>query len=257
MEYNFKYECKRPGLVFILCDLSKKMRIVEEQLQVAVKAIIQTYLDGCISGTNIKNRLFITLIGYGNGSPHIIQEGWAKEWVKEWAPTLVNAHTKNEQIIREQLNGSYECESVWELAKNEIKDAIDYFLNNESYYGLASPHIINITNRKPSNDRKCEVIINEIKSLKDYCCEKIPNIMISTIILLDKYDNSSDIHFINREKKYNSSKVNFWKNVVSEVPIEVLLCRGIDFAEEYQPVSCCTTHNGKDCSLYAWHTFGS
>lgn len=253
MEYNFTYECKRPGLVFILCDLSKKMRIVEEQLQVAVKAIIQTYLEGCISGTNIKNRLFITLIGYGNGTPHIIQEGWAKEW----APTLVNAHTKNEQIVREQLKGSYGCESVWELVKNEIKEAVDYFLNNESYYGLASPHIINITNRKPSNNKKCEGYINEIKSLKDYYCGKIPNIMISTIILLDKYDNSSDILFINREKKYNSSKVNFWKNVVSEVPIELLIDQGIDFAEEYQPVSCCTTHNVKGCSLYAWSTFGS
>lgn len=253
MEYNFTYGVRCPGLIYILCDLSEKMKIAEEQLQVAVKSILVDYLNGCVSGQIIKKRLFITLIGYGNDSPHIIQQGW----VDEWKNTVVNAHIKNEKIIKEQLNGMCESESVWGLVRNEIKEALDCFLHDESFWGLGSPHIINITNRKPSNEKGCEDYINEIKSLKDSCCGKIPDIMISTILLLDKYENVSDKIFINREKTYRSRKVEFWKSVVSEVPIDVLKARGIDLEEESVPVSCCMIHNAKHSASCAWATFGS
>ena len=94
MVYNFTYEIRRPGLIFILCDLSDKMKIVENQLQEAVNSLIVDYVNGCVSGNQIKNRLFIELIGYGNGVPHIIQQGWAEEW-KELMPTLREGRRKS------------------------------------------------------------------------------------------------------------------------------------------------------------------
>lgn len=42
MVYNFTYEIRRPGLIFILCDLSDKMKIVENQLQEAVNSLYAT-----------------------------------------------------------------------------------------------------------------------------------------------------------------------------------------------------------------------
>lgn len=184
MVYNFTYEVCRPGLIFILCDLSDKMKIVENQLQEAVNSLIIDYVNGCVSGNQIKNRLFIELIGYGNGVPHIIQQGWAEEW-KE---TLISVHTRREYIIKEHLENETECESVWNFVKNEIDEAMEYFLNSEFYRGLCSPHIINITNRKPTDEKKCEYYINEIKKFnynhKNYYSGEIPKIMISTIILM-------------------------------------------------------------------------
>lgn len=257
MVYNFTYEIRRPGLIFILCDLSDKMKIVENQLQEAVNSLIVDYVNGCVSGNQIKNRLFIELIGYGNGVPHIIQQGRAEEW-KE---TLISVHARREYIIKEHLENETECESVWNFVKNEIDEAMEYFLNSEFYRGLCSPHIINITNRKPTDEKKCEYYINEIKKFsykhKNYYSGEIPKIMISTIILMDKYDNSSDILFMNREKTYNSKKIEFWKKVVSEIEIDLLIGHGICWDEEFHLLSCCAIHNAKQSSLYAYFTIGS
>lgn len=154
MAYNFTYEIRRPGLIFILCDLSDKMKIVENQLHEVVNSLILDYVNGCVSGNQIKNRLFVELIGYGNGVPHIIQQGWAEEW-KE---TLISVHTRREYIIKEHLENDTECESVWNFVKNEIDEAMEYFLNNEFYRGLCSPHIINITNRKPTDEKSVNII---------------------------------------------------------------------------------------------------
>lgn len=75
-----------------------------------------SFFNGCVSGQIIKNRLFITLIGYGNDAQHIIQQ----RWVEESKNTAVIFHIKNENIIKEQLNGMNECESAWELVINEM-----------------------------------------------------------------------------------------------------------------------------------------
>ena len=258
MEFNVAYENKRPGLIYILCDLSEKMQIVESQLQDAVKSIITSYINGCVTGTLIKNHIFITLIGYGNGSPHILQQGWAKDW----EDTLVDVHINNAKLIKEPLLSVQECESVWKFVGKEIFEAFEFFKNNTDYFGLASPHIINITNRKPSNEELCANYINEIKLLNDDYANKNPGkffgILISSIILLDKYSNFSDVLFLRRDKSYNSKKIEFWKNIVSEVDSSF-----VDFIEASEPVDfeygshslCCCIHDSSKCNSYALWTY--
>lgn len=253
MQYNFAYTNREPGLIYILCDLSEKMKIVEELLQDSVKSILTSYLNGCVSGTSIRNHLFIMLIGYGNGSPHVLQSGWAKDW----GDTLLKAHTKNEKIIEESLEGMYECESVWKFVKEDLSESLEYFLNNTNYLGLASPHIINITNRKPSNEKLCEDYINEIKNVisnfNEHNTGRLSNIMISTIILLDKYDNSHDLIFMTKENKLDSKKVEFWKSVVSEMEDSGLRdMYAFDFENSSQPLCCCCLHDAEKCYHYAF-----
>lgn len=52
-------------------------------------------------------------------------------------------------------------------------------------------------------------------------------------------------------------KKEFWKKVVSEIEIDLLIGHGICWDEESHPLSCCAIHNAKHGSLYAYFTIGS
>ena len=130
MNYNFTYERKAPGLIFILCDLSQKMARVKNILEATVRKTLEDYINGCICGyNNVADRIHISLIGYGNKTPYIIKRGWASEWVD----TLIEAKRKGMLIIKECFENELECERVWELTQLLLDNQVADIASN-SYY---------------------------------------------------------------------------------------------------------------------------
>lgn len=243
MNYNFGYSLKTPGLVFILCDLSRKMALVKDELEACVKNILTDNINACFSGCSIKNRMRITLIGYGNRTPYIIKEGWADEWVQ----TLIDTRRNNTPIIIEKLENELECESVWGFCNYLLEKQMADITSNTYYEGLSSPCVINITCRKPQDEQLCSQYINVLKTKRvagyrpcssAMVLERIRedfNTAVFNILLLNKYDNHSDVY--NPDKKYcsNSKAVSFWKENSSKCDIgyaDLLRVQGIDVAKE-------------------------
>ena len=57
---------------------------------------LKDYINGCIYGVKVADRIHITLIGYGNKAPYVIKKGWASEWVD----TLIDAKRNSSPIIK-------------------------------------------------------------------------------------------------------------------------------------------------------------
>lgn len=182
--YNFTYSMHQPGFIFILCDLNEKMKSVYEQMQIAVQGIITDYLNGCVSGCSVKNRVFISVIGYGNQEPHVIREGWADEWLcimREW-------HRSKCNIFHEELGTIYDCYNMWEYITKELRIIDDTYASQDGF-NVLSPSIINITNRIPLDFEMTAIKINELIAftIQGY------NVAIGHCILQNKYDNLDDV----------------------------------------------------------------
>ncbi len=253
MNYYFGYGIKNPGLVFILCDLSRKSALVKDELEVCVKKILIDYINGCVSGCSVKNRVRITLIGYGNRTPYIIKEGWADEWCQ----TLIDTKQNNTPIIKEKIENNLECESVWAFCKLLLDNQMSEITSKTCYSGLCSPCIINITCRKPQNEQLCSQYISDIKQKSfagfRHSSSPIPqksileifNTVVLNILLLDKYNNHKDV--VLPEKNYfsNSKAISFWKENTSEMDGERLRARGL-VVEDGTYILFTATHSG-DC----------
>lgn len=251
MNYNFTYGRKDPGLIFILCDLSQKMKRVKKTLETTVRAILEDYINGCICGCQIKDRIHITLIGYGNKVPYIIKKGWANEWVD----TLIEVKRNGTSIIKECFENELECESVWEFTKLLLDNQVADIASNSYYTGLCSPIIINITCRKPQDEQLCRRYINVIKekcvagygyssaAMSREPIKKVFNTTVLNILLLDKYNNHDDVFYPDKKYCSNSKAINFWKENSSECDCngERLRERGIDVGKK--PMMFVAVHN--------------
>lgn len=239
MNYNFTYGRKEPGLIFILCDLSQKMAQVKTILEMTVRAILEDNINGCICGCQVVDRIHFTLIGYGNKIPYIINRGWASEWVN----ILIDAKRNNKPIIKHNFENELDCESVWKFTKLLLENQIADITSNSYYTGLCSPCIINITCRTPQDEYLCSQYINDLKHkyvagyryssspIQQESIHGIFNTAVFNILLLDKYENHSDVIFPDKNYCSNSKAISFWKENSSECDGERLRMQGFDVGE--------------------------
>lgn len=226
--FNFTYRRNMPGLIFILCDLSAKMNKVAQQLELTIRSIVEEYLNGCIYGVNIANRIYITLIGYGNTNPHIIKQGWACEWID----TVINAHNNNISIIIdiEKVDNDYDCESVWIYTKDLLDEMVSDVMDMPNIHGLGSPIIYNITSRMPMDKNKCIQFISDLKDLRvisrthnssAFPLDNEETFSVSTAIinavLLDKYDDTQDVFLPYKGSTFGSRTISFWVENSTEI----------------------------------------
>lgn len=262
--FNFTYDRLSPGLIFILCDLSAKMKKVAQQLEFAVRGIVTEYLNYCISGVDIKNRVYITLIGYGNNNPHIIKKGWARDW----GDTAKNAHHNNISIISEKIENDYDCESVWLYTKDLFDEMVSEMMAMSGMLGLGSPSIFNITNRLPQNKSKCMQFINDLKDLSVISYRHISSAepskyegtfsaraAIINAVLLDKYDNEQDVFLPNIESTYSSRTISFWIENSTEIESDYFNFIGL-LEENSSPVKLfAASHEGDLVASLALRAF--
>ena len=242
--YNFTYSRYQPGFVFILCDLNEKMKLVYEQMQIAVQSIVTDYIDRCISGCNVKNRVFISVIGYGNQEPHVIREGWADEWVcimREW-----NRYKYN--ILHEELGTIYDCCNMWEYISKNLR-IIDGSYASQDGFNVLSPSIINITNRIPSDSEMTAIKIHE---LIDFTIQG-NNVSIGHCILLNKYDNLDDIFLPTINNVSDSKLFAYWFQCCSVIDNNYNY-----ISNQFAPWRhIIMTHRGIDAATLAYQTMGS
>ena len=85
MAYSIQWGQKSPGHIIFLIDQSGSMSGDNEiKAAEAVHKAIEEIINNCINGTKVKNRVYITIIGYGNENDVcILKEGWATDYVMD------------------------------------------------------------------------------------------------------------------------------------------------------------------------------
>lgn len=153
MAYSIQWGQKSPGHLVFLLDQSGSMCGENEQKVVdAVHAAILELINNCISGTKIKNRLYITIIGYGNEDDvSIVKEGWASDFALD----LQQCKSSGRKIIEPVSYGGTPMAEGFSKAK----ECIDTWIEDREAAGseIPAPIVINITDGYPDDedDAKC------------------------------------------------------------------------------------------------------
>lgn len=147
---------KTPGHLLFLIDQSGSMcckdiagKTLADRVIEAVQSAVIDCVDGCISGMVVKNRFFLTIIGYGN-SVSILKEDWAKSLVPELQAIKTNGGT----LIPAVSDGWTPMAEAFELAKECLEGWLETCqekVDEGSYLGIPAPIVINITDGEPED----------------------------------------------------------------------------------------------------------
>ena len=189
-----------PAYVVFLLDQSASMmnvslgggnraEIVARNIQEAILEIVRM----CVHGEEIRDRAFISVIGYGqsNNSAHIIRQGW----VSDWADDILIARKNNSCIIPVVAEGCANMNDGFHLAYDMIKEWIsfredEYKINNN--YGLGPIIVINITKGTTVNEQDTYDAAQEIMAL--------PNTTLFNIVIPHESFESIDIVYPNSKQ---------------------------------------------------------
>lgn len=171
---------KSPGHLMFLIDQSSSMNLCNtegrsraEIVAMAIQSAIIDCVNGCISGTQIKNRLFITIIGYGGSdapNAKIIKEDWVGNFVAE----LQDVKNNGGLFIPIEANGSAPLSKAFDLATECLETWINVCQEKIAegiYSDIPAPIVINITDSEPFDGEpdagaRAEMSAQKLKSLK-------------------------------------------------------------------------------------------
>lgn len=149
---------KTPGHLVFLIDQSTSMNVKDangktraEKVVEAVQSAVIDCVDGCISGTNVKNRFFLTIIGYG-GEPTPSVTTIKEEWAKGLIPDLQAIRANGGTFIPAEAQGWTPMAEAFDLAKECLEgwlEACQEKVDDGSYLGIPAPVVINITDGEP------------------------------------------------------------------------------------------------------------
>ncbi len=193
MNYYARCGTPFPAFVVFLLDQSASMmnisldggnrsEIASRNIQWAILEIVRM----CAPNEEIKDRAFISVIGYGqlDNSAHVIRQGW----VSDWAEDILIARKNNTCIIPEVAEGFANVNVGFHLAYDMIEEWIslrkeDFMRNN--LCGLGPILIINITDGVVDDKTKTNEIATKIKVLQNTWLFNIliPKYVVTDIIL--------------------------------------------------------------------------
>lgn len=149
---------KTPGHLVFLIDQSTSMNVKDangktraEKVVEAVQDAIINCVDMCIAGTSVKNRFFLTIIGYG-GEPTPTVTTIKEDWAKNLIPDLQALKTNGGTFIPVEALGWTPMAEAFDLAKECLEgwfEACQEKVDDGSYLGIPAPIIINITDGEP------------------------------------------------------------------------------------------------------------
>lgn len=166
--YNLTWGTAQPGHLLFLIDQSGSLgdddaKIVAQCLQESLAEVVAA----CIDGNVVKNRAFVTVIGYGDKSEvKELKSGWIRDLSKE----IVAAQDNGTLIIPAISDGGTPMAEAFRLAKNCIDDSIVSFeeqiknpkSEEERINAYAAPIVINITDGVPDDVADAEVAAKNI-----------------------------------------------------------------------------------------------
>ena len=143
--YENRWLVETPGCVIFLIDQSSSMALDKKANNAAnaIQSSILDYLVWSIRGEDIRNKVYIAVIGYGgaNGTK-VIKQGW----IGDWAMDLLVAKENDSCIIPAEADG---LTSMTEMAEafTLAKDILDAFVQDRvsNNFGIAAPLVFNIT----------------------------------------------------------------------------------------------------------------
>lgn len=161
MAYSIQWGQKSPGHLIFLLDQSGSMSGSNERKVVdAVHSAILELINNCISGTKVKNRVYITIIGYGNEDDvSIIKEGWASDFAMD----LQNCKASGRKIIEPVSYGGTPMAEGFELAK----ECVDRWISDRNALGseIPAPIVINITDGYPDSESEATSAAHDVMNI--------------------------------------------------------------------------------------------
>lgn len=149
---------KTPGHLVILIDQSTSMNVKDangktraEKVVEAVQSAVVNCVDGCISGMSVKNRFFLTIIGYG-GEPTPTVNTLKEEWAKNLIPELQAIKANGGTLIPVEARGWTPMAEAFDLAKECLEgwlESCQEKVDDGSYLGIPAPIVINVTDGEP------------------------------------------------------------------------------------------------------------
>lgn len=161
MAYTIQWGQKSPGHLIFLLDQSGSMSGKNEIKVVdAVHTAIVELINNCIHGNKVKNRLYMTIIGYGNeDGVSIIKEGWASDY----AVDLQLCKANGTKIIEPVSYGGTPMDKGFEMTKK----CLEKWLQDRNAAGsdIPAPIVINITDGYPNDIDNATSAAHEILNM--------------------------------------------------------------------------------------------
>ena len=161
MSYSIQWGHYFPCHLIFLIDQSGSMCGSKEvKAAEAVHQAIEEIINNCINGTKVKNRVYITIIGYGNEHDVcILKEGWATDYVAD----LQQCKVSGSLIIEPDSYGGTPMAEGFDKAK----DCLEKWLNDRSAAGtdIPAPIVINITDGMPNDEDDATASAHEIMNM--------------------------------------------------------------------------------------------
>ncbi|WP_106832064.1 hypothetical protein [Parabacteroides pacaensis] len=254
-----------PGHLLIIIDQSANMNIIsangESYAEIAAEAILCAVLgcaSNCISGRYIKNRFYLTIIGYG-GEPTPIVTTIKEGWITDLIPDLTNIKVNGGTFIPVKAHGNAPTAEALDLAKECLEcwfEALQEKVDDGSYLGIPSPIIIHITAGNPCDGSplariKAMTIANKIISLSG----SDGNVKLFNIYLSE---NDSEIIFPATDENISeSSHGKFYYHLSSSMSEDMVNMAKIVGFEDVCVGAKCVVVNAKYSSIASFISFAS
>ncbi len=247
---NIQWGTKTPGHIIYLIDQSGSMSGVNEQkaAESITAAIIET-LKGCINGKEVRNRVYVTIIGYGNeNGVSIVREGWIADFVSD----LQNCKTNGTTIIAPKSYGmtpmaeaftmANKCIETW-LAQRQSQDA-----------KVPAPIVINITDGYPDD---VTTATQEAQKIMNIQTRDDGNVLVFNIHMDDSSDQV-EIKFPTNKSVLNGvPEGEFLFDISSEMTEDFIRAAKAQRFEGIMTGSKGFVVNAKGDTLVRFVTFGS
>lgn len=217
--YSLMWGRKAPGHLVYLIDQSGSMAGSNERKAAdAVHAAIMDTFRGCINGNEVRNRVYITIIGYGNeNGVSVIREGWMSDFVAD----LKACRAAGKTIIEPKSYGMTPMTEAFELAQKCIETWIrarEAKCQADPQAGIPAPIVINITDGMPDN------MVTATKAAQNIMGISTPdgNVLLFNIHM-DDSDDSVEICFPKDKSVLNGVKSGeFLFDISSEMSPEFI-----------------------------------
>lgn len=247
---NIQWGTKTPGHIIYLIDQSGSMSGENEKkaAESITAAMIET-LRGCIQGKEVRNRVYITIIGYGNeNGVCVIREGWITDFVSD----LHNCKTNNTTIITPKSYGmtpmaeafalANECINTW-LSERQSQDA-----------RVPAPIVINITDGMPDD---ATTATQEAQNVMNIQTRDDGNVLVFNIHM-DDLSEHVEIKFpTNKSVLGGVPEGEFLFDISSEMTDDFIRAARAQLFEGVMPGSKGFVVNAKGDTLVRFVTFGS
>lgn len=149
--YDMQWGKKTPGLLIFMIDQSGSMECEDKHKKVvtSVQNALWECLLGCVNGMEVRNRMLIKVIGYGDNVKEIMSS-WIGE--EDFINKLRKSKDGNGFLIPPVADGVTPMASAFDLVYSTIKkwfDNCEEQIKMEKITGIPAPIVVNITDGEP------------------------------------------------------------------------------------------------------------